>query len=129
MSHCNYRDFCPCHCHNPLIWSNTSRLALCYCSCATNDCFEEPPKEILNDYKNDKEKKESVKKENIFDFIKVSLKDMDNMNHAKNALYDFYCWIIDNVKDNRERSLAITKLEESAMWLNKSISRSEKDEK
>ena len=38
---------------------------------------------------------------------------------------DLIYFIEDNCKDSRETSLAITKLEESLMWLTKSISREE----
>ena len=38
---------------------------------------------------------------------------------------DLIYFIEDNCKDSRETSLAITKLEESLMWLTKGISREE----
>lgn len=68
-------------------------------------------------------KKKEQNLDNIFEFITVDQKGRDDIRHIRNALYDFYCWILDNVQENRERSIAITKLEECAMWLNKSISR------
>lgn len=64
---------------------------------------------------------------NIFEFIAVDAKKRDDIRHIKNALYEFYCWTLDNVQDNRERSIGIEKLEEAAMWLNKSISRSKEN--
>lgn len=73
-------------------------------------------------------KKKEQKRDNIFEFIPVDHKGKDDIRHIRNALYDFYCWILDNVQENRERSIAITKLEECAMWLNKSISRRKDNE-
>jgi len=62
-------------------------------------------------------------RDNIFEFRQVDHKGRDDIQHIKKVLYDFFGWILDNVPENRERSIAIEKLEECAMWLNKSISR------
>jgi hypothetical protein len=74
-------------------------------------------------------KDEKVDKENIFEFRTVDNKGRDDIRHIKNVLYDFYCWIVDNVPENKERLIAIQKLEECAMWLNKSISRRKPNER
>jgi hypothetical protein len=60
---------------------------------------------------------------NPFEFIAVDGKRRDDIRHIKNSLYELYKWILDNVQDNKERSKGIERLEEAAMWLNKSISR------
>ena len=65
----------------------------------------------------------SEQPENIFEFKKVNLVELNKIIHVKGTLYDFYKWIVDNVPENKERSTAILKLEECAMWINKSVSR------
>lgn len=71
------------------------------------------------------QKKEEEQKpyQNIFEFIAVDPKRRDDIRHVKNALYEFYCWILDNVQDNKYRSNGIDLLEAAAMQLNKAISR------
>lgn len=61
----------------------------------------------------------------IFSFKKVGPKGLAHIRHVKSKADDLYSWLLENVQNNRERSLAITKLEETVMWLNKAISRSE----
>lgn len=60
---------------------------------------------------------------NPFEFIAVNAKRRDDIRHIKNSLFELYKWILANVQDNKERSKGIERLEEAAMWLNKSISR------
>jgi len=67
------------------------------------------------------------KKVNPFEFIAVDAKRRDDIRHIKNALYELYKWVLDNVQENKERSKGIECLEEAAMWLNKSISRRKDD--
>ncbi len=64
---------------------------------------------------------------NIFEFVAVDAKRRDDIRHIKNVLYELYSWVLENIEDNRERSIGIEKLEEAAMWLNKSISRRKKN--
>lgn len=71
-----------------------------------------------------KVKKEQV--ENIFEFIAVDAKKRDDIRHIKNALHELHCWIKKEIQDNEYRAYGIKALEEAAMWLNKSISRSMK---
>lgn len=72
---------------------------------------------------NESNKKSTKPVTNIFEFVAVDSKRRDDIRHVKNAMYELYSWILDNIQDNRERSIGIEKLEEAAMWLNKSISR------
>lgn len=65
---------------------------------------------------------------NPFEYIAVDAKRRDDMNYIKNSLYDFYCWIVNTIQDNKERSKGIERLEDAAMWLNKSISRRKDNE-
>lgn len=64
---------------------------------------------------------------NPFQFIEVNQKGLDNIKYIKNSLFELYKWILANVQDNKERSKGIERLEEAAMWLNKSISRRKDD--
>jgi len=66
---------------------------------------------------------------NPFEYIAVDAKRRDDMRHIQKTLYEFYCWVINTVEDNKERSKGIERLEEAAMWLNKSISRRKDDGK
>ena len=68
-------------------------------------------------------RKPDGKPKNPFEYIAVDAKRRDDMTYIKKTLYEFYCWIINTVEDNKERSKGIERLEEAAMWLNKSISR------
>jgi len=101
---------------NMVIYNATQKL--------TADHLVSIEKRLNQMMEKDSTKSEIIKK-NIFEFKRVSAKAHDDIRHIRNVLYDFYCWIIDNVPNNSERENGITKLEECAMWLNKSISRSE----
>jgi hypothetical protein len=68
-------------------------------------------------------KPKTEKIENPFEFIAVDAKRRDDIRHIKDALYELYKWLLDNIQENKERSKGIERLEEAAMWLNKSISR------
>lgn len=61
--------------------------------------------------------------QNIFEFIAVDSKRRDDIRHVKNALYELYSWILNNIQDNKYRSNGIDLLEAAAMQLNKAISR------
>jgi hypothetical protein len=43
------------------------------------------------------------------------------MNRVQDAMHRAYAMVVDNAVNCRERSLALTKLEEAAMWANKAI--------
>lgn len=73
------------------------------------------------EFKSQESKKEE--KDNIFEFRYVYHKGRDDIRHIKNTLYDFYCWILDNIEDNKYRAQGIDLLEAAAMQLNKAISR------
>lgn len=70
-----------------------------------------------------------MKLENIFEFKDTDPKGKYTTSDFREQFYILHCSIMQLVEHNRERSLAITKLEESAMWLNKAISRSEKHDR
>jgi hypothetical protein len=78
---------------------------------------------IQNNVKIKDEDKEEKPYENIFEFKRTYLKGTDDIRHVKNALYELYCWILDNVPGNKYRSNGIDLLEAAAMQLNKAISR------
>ena len=65
----------------------------------------------------------TVKSQNPFEFVAVDAKRRDDIRHVKEVLYTLYCWLLDNIQDNKERSTGIEHLEAAAMWLNKAISR------
>ena len=89
--------------------------------------FEAIFNEILDTNQPVKINKKEVDKSNIFEFIAVDVKRRDDIRHIKESLYILYCWIWENVQDNKWRSKGIECLEEAAMWLNKSISRRKED--
>jgi hypothetical protein len=72
------------------------------------------------------EKKPNMK--DIFEFKPVGQHGKNKINNVKMKAFNMYGYIMDNVKDNRERAIAISKIEEAVMWINKSISRSEANE-
>lgn len=54
-------------------------------------------------------------------YVQASEVQEEIMENFRNKFEVFYQEIKDVVPENRARSLALTKLEESAMWLNKAI--------
>ena len=61
--------------------------------------------------------------ENPFEHVSVNKEDTKKMNDIKSFMTSLYYYLMDNVQLCRERSVAITKLEEASMWINKAISR------
>lgn len=77
--------------------------------------------------KENKQKKVNHSHENVFDWVQVNQKGMEDIRHIKNAFYDLYCFVMDNVPDNKYRANGINLMEAAVMQLNKAISRSEKN--
>lgn len=144
----NIRDYCYCPCHR-LLSSVVPGQCLCMCNkinpytnastkqtsigiMDTNEAqeidvrlkaIERFIKGIINEAVAKDIVKEEDKRKNPFEFKQVNSKGRDDIRHIANLLHDFYKWIIINVPENKERSIAVTHLEDAAMWLNKSISR------
>lgn len=59
---------------------------------------------------------------NPFESRKLPQSQIDKIAEARVEYQVLYTFIIGKIPESRERSLAITKLEESAMWLNKGLS-------
>ncbi len=49
------------------------------------------------------------------------------IENTRKAFADVTQYILENMKDSREKSLALTKLEEACMWVIKGITREQKD--
>ncbi len=49
----------------------------------------------------------------------------EKISNTRNTFTDTAEFILENLKDSREKSLALTKLEEACMWAIKSITREE----
>lgn len=47
--------------------------------------------------------------------------------NTRNAFTDITKYVLENLKDSREKSLVLTKLEEACMWAIKSITREENE--
>ncbi len=45
------------------------------------------------------------------------------IEHMRDAFTDVTAFVLNNMKDSREKSLALTKLEEACMWAIKGITR------
>lgn len=56
----------------------------------------------------------------IFDFLSPNEESVEHIAAVRNKGVEFLD-LINDLKPSRERSLAITKLEEAVMWANKSI--------
>ena len=56
-----------------------------------------------------------------FQYVKPTDEEVELMNQFREKFEELYNDIQDCVPESRNRSLALTKLEESAMWLNKGI--------
>ena len=56
----------------------------------------------------------------------VYLEDEEQKKKISNTREIFADYILENLKSSREKSLALTKLEESCMWAIKSITREQK---
>lgn len=50
-------------------------------------------------------------------------KKQEKISNTRNAFTDVTEFILENLKDSREKSLALTKLEEACMWAIKGITR------
>lgn len=61
-------------------------------------------------------------KTNPFAHVELSQHQKDQITSAR-MLFDTVYSAICEIPEGRERSIAITKLEETAMWVNKAISR------
>lgn len=57
-----------------------------------------------------------------FKYRKVSEEGLSKMMMITKAYEGLYDFVVANVSNGREKSLALTKLQESSMWLNKAIS-------
>lgn len=136
---------CACICHRGFIGFNPSDC--CWCSCPKiapsnflttikTECMcKDEVKELkaklimLEDRIKKLSQKPSLEdpNENIFEWKQVNIHGLECIRHARNVLHDFHKWIMLNVPENKERSVAVTHLETAAMWLNKSISRRKPD--
>jgi hypothetical protein len=58
---------------------------------------------------------------NPFDQRPVTDEQVLEMQRIRDAMHRAYTMIVDNAVNCRERSLALTKLEEASMWANKAI--------
>lgn len=47
----------------------------------------------------------------------------EKINNTRNAFTDITTYVLENLKDSREKSLVLTKLEEACMWAIKGITR------
>ncbi len=47
----------------------------------------------------------------------------EKITNTRNAFIDITTYVLENLKDSREKSLALTKLEEACMWSIKGITR------
>ena len=59
---------------------------------------------------------------NTFDYVECDEEQIDNMNVLRKDFEHMLSQIEQYCPDSREKSLAKTKLEECALWANKSIS-------
>lgn len=59
--------------------------------------------------------------DNPFDQRAVTDEQVLEMQRIRDAMHRAFALIIDNAPNCRERSLALTKLEEASMWANKAI--------
>lgn len=48
------------------------------------------------------------------------------IENTRNAFTEVTAFVLENIKDSREKSLSLTKLEEACMWAIKGITREEK---
>ena len=53
-------------------------------------------------------------------------KQKEKIANTRDAFADVTAFILDNMKDSREKSLVLTKLEEACMWAIKGITRESK---
>lgn len=51
----------------------------------------------------------------------------EKIANTRNAFTDVTQFVLENLKDSREKSLALTKLEEACMWAIKGITREESE--
>lgn len=56
-----------------------------------------------------------------FEYQRPTEKQVDRITLVREACKDLYDLLLDTLPNCRERSLAITKLEEVSMWANKGI--------
>jgi len=56
-----------------------------------------------------------------FDYVPVDEATKELMQEYRDAFQELYNKINDNIENSRGKSLALTKLEEASMWLNKGI--------
>lgn len=52
-------------------------------------------------------------------------KQKEKIENTRNAFADVTAFVLENMKDSREKSLSLTKLEEACMWAIKGITREE----
>lgn len=50
----------------------------------------------------------------------------EKIKNTRNAFTEVTAFVLENMKDSREKSLTLTKLEEACMWAIKGITREEK---
>jgi hypothetical protein len=65
---------------------------------------------------------------NIFEYQKPTDKSVAEIVSIREVLHRVHGLIQDIVPDSREKSIAITKLEEVSMWVNKAIVFNQKEE-
>ena len=58
---------------------------------------------------------------NPFDYQRPTAEQVEQIETIRAVLKQAYETIIDTLPPNRERALALTKLEESSMWANKAV--------
>lgn len=64
------------------------------------------------------------KAENLMNAI-YKEENQEKISNTRNAFTNVTEFVLENIKDSREKSLAITKLEEACMWAIKGITREE----
>lgn len=63
----------------------------------------------------------------IFGSVEVTTDQQKRIEEVRKSFYDVLLTINDNVLDSREKSLAITKIEEACMWAVKAVSTEKKE--
>lgn len=63
-----------------------------------------------------------------FEYVAPTAASVEAIRNVRKAMMDLHDLILSTMPASRERSLAVTKLEESSMWANKAIVFSQKPE-
>ena len=77
-------------------------------------------KKKKEEFLNDPKSREKERRDMSFQYIQPTEKQVETMQNFRDK-YEALAEEIKQLPDGRGKSLAVTKLEESAMWLNKAI--------